>query len=116
MKKGKRLFVSIMVAGMLATMGVSAFAQEASIIADNVQPKGSQCEYCGENGVVSIGTTESEWIVIDQIPCNWEGAEPWYYDDLEERYVTRSFECRNCGRGFSINDRETRRVHNHHTR
>ena len=116
MKKGKRLFAGIMIAGMLAVMGISAFAQEASTIAEGVQPKGAQCEYCGESGVVIVDTKIGEWVVIDQVPCNWEGADPWDYDDLEERQILQTLECRNCGRGFNNTTKETRRVHNHHSR
>ncbi len=113
MKKGKRLFAGIMVVGMLATMGVSSVAGGAASAVDEIQAKGSQCKHCGENEVVSIATVESEWIVIDQIPCNWEGADPWYYDDLEERQILKTFKCRNCGRGYNNVAKETKRIHNH---
>lgn len=113
MKKGKRLFAGIMVVGMLATMGVSSVAGGAASAVDEIQAKGSQCKHCGENEVVSIATVESEWIVIDQILCNWEGADPWYYDDLEERQILKTFKCRNCGRGYNNVAKETKRIHNH---
>lgn len=113
MKKGKRLFAGIMIAGMLAVMGISAFAQEASTIAEGVQPKGAQCEHCGKDGVVITDTKTGEWVVIDQVPCNWEGAELWDYDDLEERQILQTFKCRNCGRGFHNITKETERIHNH---
>lgn len=116
MKKGKRFFAGIMIAGMLAAMGVSAFAQEASTIAEGVQPKGAQCEHCGKDGVVITDTKTGEWVVIDQVPCNWEGADPWDYDDLEERQILQTFKCRNCGRGFHNITKETERIHNHHGR
>ena len=58
-------------------------------------------------------TKTGAWVVIDQVPCNWEGADPWYYDDLEERQILKTFKCRNCGRGYNNVAKETKRIHNH---
>lgn len=113
MKKGKRLFAGIMVAGMLATMGFSSVAGGAASAVDEIQEKGGQCEYCGEDSVVIADTKTGAWVVIDQVPCNWEGADPWYYDDLEERQILKTFKCRNCGRGYNNVAKETKRIHNH---
>ena len=112
MKALKKIYASVMVTAMLATMGISAFA-DASNFNDDIRPRGAQCEFCGQNGVIVVDSYTTEWVVVDVQPCNWEGASEWDFDDIEERTLINTVECTNCGRGQNNTSVQQRRVHNH---
>lgn len=90
MKAFKRIFASVMVTAMLATMGVSAFA-------DDIQPRADLCTKCG-SGVMVEEKEYGEWHTIGFPPC--EHGDPTKNDTLKEREVEVYYVCTNCGISF----------------
>ena len=106
MKAFKRIFASVMVTAMLATMGVSAFAGSA-------QTRGALCEYCGVGELILLDTYTTPWTYLRTDDCNAEGAHDWMKDTIESRKVISTYECSSCRKGGVGEYTETRRLHNH---
>ena len=104
MKAFKRIFASVMVTAMLATMGVSAFAGSA-------QTRGALCEYCGVGELILLDTYTTPWTYLRTDDCNAEGAHDWMKDTIESRKVISTYECSSCRKGVVGEYTETRRLH-----
>ena len=88
MKAFKRIFASIMVTAMMATMGVSAFA-------DNIQPRGAICDDCGLGQIVTR-VEYGDWSEGVPVPCEHQDADPTQMDLEQTRRVTYHYECTRC--------------------
>lgn len=87
MKNLKKVVASVMLAGMLATMGVSAFA-------DDAQYRSVPCDNCGVGTVVTT-IYRGAWQYTGKVECVHEGGA----GQLDERYtrvVTTTYSCTKC--------------------
>ncbi len=84
MKAFKRIFASVMVTAMLATMGVSAFA-------DNIQPRAPSCAVCGSGTYFSRQTQEESVIGYEECPDS-----PAYNDSIVEYITIKYYDCNKC--------------------
>ncbi len=92
MKAFKKVFASAMVTAMLATMGVSAFAQ--SIPDSEIQPYGARCPDCATGVMYLSSTTKTEWYTVEYVPCRH--GYPNKLDRIDEREITNIYTCGNC--------------------
>ena len=88
MKAFKRIFASVMVTGMLATMSISSFAS-------NIQPRGAICDNCGIGQIVTR-VEHGDWSSGVLVPCIHQGADPTQKDRKRTRSVTYHYECTRC--------------------
>ena len=102
MKKGKRLFAGIMVAGMLATMGFSAFA-------DNVQHRAAPCDHCGI-GMVNSTVYRGDWQYAGEVACVHEGGAG-QRDERQVRTDVTYYSCTYCDYSKSSNKTYERFIH-----
>lgn len=97
MKNVKKLFSSIIVVGMLLTMGLSTFA-------DDAQYRWIQCENCGY-GVVTATTFRGNWEYAGEVNCIHEGGAG-QRDEKWVRVVTTYYSCSSCDYGESYSSME----------
>ena len=99
MKTFKKIFASVMVTAMMATMGVSAFA-------DNIQPRGMGCPYCHSSNTTTVGKEETDWEQFDAEICPDERYNCFHA--IEKKEIKWKYKCNVCEYPFETEVTYTR--------
>lgn len=97
MKNLKKVVASVMLAGMLATMGVSAFA-------DDAQYRSAPCDNCGV-GTITTTVLRGNWGYAGRVDCVHESGAG-QKDDRYVRTVTTYYSCTKCDYSRSLTSTE----------
>jgi len=111
MKKWKNLSAAVLAVGMLAAMGISAFAgAEAEDQAQaQVQPTGMKCTKCEARELYLTDSVDTGWYTLEYVPC--QHGYPNKMDGKEEKQITNIYTCTNCKISQPSKTKQTRLVH-----
>ena len=111
MKKWKNLSAAVLAVGMLAAMGISAFAgAEAEAQAQaQVQPTGIKCTKCGAGELYLTDSVDTGWYTLEYVLC--QHGYPNKMDGKEEKQITNIYTCTNCKISQPSKTKQTRLVH-----
>lgn len=96
MKKWKNLSAVVLAVGMLAAMGISAFAgAEAEDQAQaQMQPTGMKCTKCEAGELYLTDSVDTGWYTLEYVLC--QHGYPNKMDVKEEKQITNIYTCTNC--------------------
>lgn len=111
MKKWKNLSAAVLAVGMLAAMGISAFAGAATEnqAQAQVQPTGMKCTKCGAGELYLTDSVDIGWYTIEYVLC--QHSYPNKMDGKEEKQITNIYTCTNCKISQPSKTKQTRLVH-----
>ena len=119
MKKWKNLSAVVLAVGMLAAMGISAFAgAEAEDQAQaQMQPTGMKCTKCEAGELYLTDSVDTGWYTLEYVLC--QHGYPNKMDGKEEKQITNIYTCTNCKISQPSKPNPPRFVHQqkiHHTK
>lgn len=113
MKKWKNLSAAVLAVGMLAVMGISAFAGAAAEdqAQAQVQPTGIKCTKCEAGELYLTDSVDTGWYTLEYVRC--QHGYPNKMDGKEEKQITNIYTCTNCKISQPSKTKQTRLVHQH---
>lgn len=113
MKKWKNLSAAVLAVGMLAVMGISAFAGAAAEdqAQAQVQPTGIKCTKCEAGELYLTDSVDTGWYTLEYVLC--QHGYPNKMDGKEEKQITNIYTCTNCKISQPSKTKQTRLVHQH---
>jgi ssDNA-binding Zn-finger/Zn-ribbon topoisomerase 1 len=100
----KKILSCVLAASMIFGM----FALPASA-AGEVQPRAALCDECGAGEMRRQADQYTEWVTVGFTRCSH--GDPRHNDDVQERTVTVTYTCDNCGASWYYTETETQTIH-----
>lgn len=97
----KKLVACIMTTALVITCALSSSAAE-------IVPYGASCGNCYIGSMNLTSTDYSAWHTAGTTPCTH--GNPWAIDEIQERTVTVTWTCSNCGYSQSATSTESQVV------
>ncbi len=108
-----RLWKKILVATFFSILLLPAASLSSSASDDN---SNSVCTQCGQGTMVISSVKNSPWEIVGSTPCTHIDDptvryDPWVLDEIQQRIITTTYTCDNCGHIEVLNTEETQIVH-----